>query len=265
MRIGVFGLGNMGSAIISGILSAGITTESGITACDVDQAKTTQAKDSLKISISSESELCDRSDLLILAVKPFDALALLGRVRESLVGKVLMSVCAGVSIANMASVIGSDKKIVRVMPNTPLLVGEGASCIAYNPHVTGDEKDFIQKLFESTGLALEVDEKLMDAVTGLSGSGPAFVFLFIEALADGGVKAGLPRDIALKLAGQTVLGSAKLLMESGKHPGELKDMVTSPAGTTIEGLSILEKASFRGSLIDAVYQAAMRSKELSGS
>ncbi len=262
MKLGVFGLGNMGTAIISGIIRGELVSHKEIWGFDTDKAKMAATKEALKIHCDDPRNVCKHSDLLILAVKPQDSHNLLREIKEYLSHQVLLSICAGISIDSIVEDIGSDKKIARGMPNTPLLVGEGATCIAFNSHVTQEEREFTLKTLRSLGMAFEVDEKLMDAVTGLSGSGPAYVFMFIEALADGGVKAGLPRDLALSLAAQTVLGSSRLLLESGKHPGELKDMVTSPSGTTIEGVSILEKAAFRGGIIDAVYQASQRSVEM---
>ena len=174
----------------------------------------------------------------------------------------LISIAAGVTLARMEAALPAGARVIRVMPNTPALVGASASAFACGKSATPEDGQLAQKLFSSVGVALQVKETLLDAVTGLSGSGPAYVFLMIEALSDGGVAAGLPRDIATKLAAQTLLGSAKLLLETGQHPAALKDMVTSPGGTTIEGLHELEKAGVRGALINAVRAATDKSKKL---
>jgi len=170
-----------------------------------------------------------------------------------------------VSTAAVEQRLGGKQRVVRVMPNTPCLVGCAASGIAPGSHTTNNDLLTVVKLFESVGVARVVPEPMVDAVTGLSGSGPAFVFAMIEAMSDGGVRAGLPRETATVLAAQTVLGAAKMVLETGQHPGVLKDAVASPAGTTIEGLSVLERAGVRGAFIDAVYAAARRSKELGNS
>ena len=174
----------------------------------------------------------------------------------------LVSIAAGVTLARMESVLPPGARVVRVMPNTPALVGASASAFALGKSAIAEDGQLAQKLFSSVGVAYQVKESLLDAVTGLSGSGPAYVFLMIEALSDGGVAAGLPRDIATKLAAQTLLGSAKLLLETGQHPGALKDMVTSPGGTTIEGIHELEKGGLRAALMNAVRAAADKSRKL---
>jgi len=175
---------------------------------------------------------------------------------------VLVSIAAGVTLAQLEAELAPGARIVRVMPNTPALVGASASAFALGRAARREDADLVEKLLETVGVACELNESLLDAVTGLSGSGPAYIYLVIEALSDGGVAAGLPRDAATKLAAQTVLGAAKMVLETGLHPGALKDMVASPGGTTIEGLCELEKGKLRGTLISAVRAAAEKSRKM---
>jgi pyrroline-5-carboxylate reductase len=178
-------------------------------------------------------------------------------------GKLVVSIAAGITIDTLKSVLPASARVVRIMPNTPCLVGESASAIAVSQEATPEDQKVVESLFKTVGMTIAVEESYLDAVTGLSGSGPAYVFLTIEALSDGGVRAGLPRPVATKLAAQTVMGAAKMVLETGRHPGELKDMVTSPAGTTISGVHALEDHGIRAAFIDAVHKATLRSKELS--
>ena len=210
--------------------------------------------------VSTIDEITSNVDVILLAVKP----NMVKNICELLAVKegnwtTLVSIAAGIPIKKIVNYL-PDKQVIRVMPNTPLLVNAGAGALCSN--LKTERFNFILKLFRNTGEFFELDESLFDVVTGLSGSGPAYVFVAIEALADGGVKMGLPRDIAYKLAAQTVFGSAKLMISSNKHPGQLKDMVTSPKGTTIEAISVLENGKFRANLINAVEAATKRSKEL---
>jgi pyrroline-5-carboxylate reductase len=203
------------------------------------------------------------ANVIVLAVKPDLVNDVLAEVRPHFTEKhLLISIAAGVPIARLESALPPGARVVRVMPNTPALVGASASAFTPGQAAQPEDAQLTQKLFAAVGVAYPVKEALLDAVTGLSGSGPAYVFLIIEGLSDGGVAAGLPRDIATQLAAQTLLGSAKLLLETGQHPAALKDMVTSPGGTTIEGLHELEKAGVRGALINAVRAATEKSKKL---
>ena len=184
-------------------------------------------------------------------------------IRTSLAARhVVISIAAGITLGQLGRGLGSERRLIRVMPNTPALVGASATAYALGKNATAEDGLLAQKMFSAVGVAFQLKESLLDAVTGLSGSGPAYVYLIIEALSDGGVAAGLPRDVATKLAAQTVFGSAKMALETGQHPGALKDMVTSPGGTTIEGLHELEKAGVRGALMNAVRAAAEKSKKL---
>jgi pyrroline-5-carboxylate reductase len=217
----------------------------------------------------SNIEAAENARYIFLAVKPQVLPAVLAEIAPILKGRlrsqpgVLVSMAAGWSLGKIRAALESpSQSVIRIMPNTPALVSAGMIALCATPETPAEDITRIEKLLEAAGTVDHVEEKYMDAVTGLSGSGPAFVYLFIEALADGGVRAGLPRDKALRYAAQTVLGSAAMVLETGRHPGELKDMVTSPAGTTIEGLAALENGAFRGTVINAVHAAWRRSTEI---
>jgi pyrroline-5-carboxylate reductase len=216
------------------------------------------------ISVFESSQpVVERSDVVVLAVKPQSMCQVFAELRPSINPvHLVVSVAAGITIGSIVRGLGPSIRVIRVMPNTPALVGEGASAYALGPGVSTEDGAVVRAFLGSVGQTVCVAEPLLDAVTGLSGSGPAFVYLVIEALADGGVKAGLPRDVATLLAAQTVLGAAKMVRETGQHPGVLKDQVASPGGTTIAGLLALERAGVRGALMDAVEAAARRSAEL---
>ncbi len=253
----------MAQALIAGVLRGGASPDA-IRVVDPEPGQRAKVKDTYGVEHATDAaELSTWAEVVILAVKPQVAAAVLRSAASALTGdKLLISVCAGVSLATIESHAGSAARYIRSMPNTPALVGEGATALAAGPRVTAQDLAFAEQMFSSVGQCSVVPEVYLDAVTGLSGSGPAFVMLVIEGLADGGVRAGLPRAVALKLATQTVLGSAMLVRETQQHPGVLKDQVTSPAGTTIEGVATLERGGLRGLLIDAVTAAAKRAAEL---
>jgi pyrroline-5-carboxylate reductase len=208
-------------------------------------------------------ELCRRSDAVVLAVKPAQVAGVLASIAPAVgEGTVIVSIAAGVTLAALENGLGRPARMARVMPNTPLMVGRGMSAIAWSAGADEADRAFVRGVFASVGRVVEVEERLMDAVTALSGSGPAYVFSFIEALADGGVKAGLPREQAVLLAAQTVLGSAEMVLAGDRHPAALRDMVTSPGGTTIEGIHALEQGGFRGTVINAVEAAWRRARAL---
>ena len=262
-RWGFIGAGKMATAMIRGMLRVGVPAEA-ISASDPDAATRAALVAGSGISThGSNAEVAARSDVLVLAVKPPTMADVLEELRPSLTADhLVLSVAAGVSLATLAAGLGADRRIARAMPNTPALVGEGAAAYCLGPAAREGDEAVVRECLESVGLACRVPEGQLDAVTGLSGSGPAFVYIMIEALADGGVRVGLPRDVAQALAAQTVLGSAKMVLETGLHPGALKDQVTSPAGTTIAGVHALERAGVRAGLIDAVEAAYRRSVEL---
>ena len=267
-KIGFIGGGNMAEAMIKGLLSASFIEAKNVFVSEPSEAKRDTLHAEYKIKVSADNrELVKKCDIIILAVKPQIVQKVLRDI-ASLVGrdKLVISIAAGVPIAIMDDVLrgGKNKKfsIVRTMPNTPALVQEGVTAIASGEHVRKIDVKIAHRIFEAVGRTVDVEEDQLDAVTGLSGSGPAYIFMLIEALSDAGVKMGLSREVANTLTIQTVLGSAKLARESGKHPGELKDMVTSPAGTTISGLHALEEGSFHTTLMNAVEDATLRSREL---
>ena len=264
MKIGFIGTGNMGSAMISGIIDSGIVAAGDVMASDIFQAALDKVEDSLGIATSTDNRaVVDFADIIFLAVKPqFLAGAIDGFKDMDFTGKVVVSIAAGQSLEKLAGMFGKDIKIIRVMPNTPALVGEAMSALSPNELVSAEEADTVLKLFESFGKAEIVPERLQDAVVGISGSSPAYVFMFIEALADGAVAEGMPRAQAYKFAAQAVLGSAKMVLETGEHPGVLKDQVCSPAGTTIEAVATLEALGFRNAVIEAERVCIDKSREL---
>jgi pyrroline-5-carboxylate reductase len=264
MKLGFLGAGKMATALARGFIHAGLAAPDSILASDpYEAARNAIGKDAGIKTTASNPEVLKFASVIVLSVKPDQVNDVLAGARAQFTEQHrLISIAAGVTLARMEAALPAGARVVRVMPNTPALVGASASAFACGKSATPEDAQLAQKLFSSVGIAFQVKESLLDAVTGLSGSGPAYAFLMIEALSDGGVAAGLPRDIATRLAAQTLLGSAKLLLETGQHPGALKDMVTSPGGTTIEGLHELEKAGVRGALINAVRAATDKSKKL---
>jgi pyrroline-5-carboxylate reductase len=260
-KMGVIGAGSMGGAIIRGLLKGGHVPRENLIYYDPDPARQAQM-DELGVAAALDNPEVMHAPLVVLGVKPQVIPAVLAGIQEfARPWQLIISIAAGVPLAVLEEAC-PESRIIRVMPNTPTLVGAGMAALAPGRKVTPDDLALALELFRAVGEAVVVEERLMDAVTGLSGSGPAFVAVFIEALADGGVKMGLPRPLALTLATQTVLGTARLCHEEQMHPAILKDLVTSPAGTTIAGLHALESGGFRGAVIDAVSAAAARSKEL---
>lgn len=263
-KIGVIGAGKIGSAIARGVIRAGLAAKDNVIASDVAEGLRQAAARELGIRVTADNgELCDFADIVILAVKP-QIVDLVAREIAKKLGtkKLLVSVAAGVPLARIEAGLAQGARVVRVMPNISCVVGAGAAGYAGGAHATAADLEKVGAILNSFGVGMMVEEKYLDAVTGLSGSGPAYVFLFMEALADGGVQAGLARDVSLKLAIQTVYGAAKMALDGKKHLGELKDEVTSPGGTTIAGLYAMEQKGFRGIVMDAVVHATRRSQEL---
>jgi pyrroline-5-carboxylate reductase len=264
------GSGNMGIALMNVYIKNNSENSADVFITDVDTEKAQTAAALLGVKyLSLNSEAAEKGDFIILAVKPQVLSSVLAEITPVIKKRktngnapVLVSMAAGWSIGKIQSTIGDNIPVVRIMPNTPALIGKGMIAISASQEVTEEKITALENILEGAGIVDKVEESYMDAVTGLSGSGPAFVYLFIEALADGGVSAGLPRDKALRYAAQTVLGSAAMVQETGKHPGELKDMVTSPGGTTIAGIVALEDGAFRSTVIKAVEAAWKRSTEL---
>jgi pyrroline-5-carboxylate reductase len=264
LTIGFLGAGRMGTALARGFIQAGLVAADQITASDpVASACADFAKQSGARTTASNVEVAKFARVLLLAVKPDYVAGVLGEIRGEFTKQhLLISIAAGVPLAKLEAGLGESARVIRVMPNTPALVGASATAYAPGKFALSEDAQLAQKLFSAVGVAFQVKESLLDAVTGLSGSGPAYAYLIIEGLSDGGVAAGLPREIATRLAAQTVLGSARMVLETGLHPGALKDMVTSPGGTTIEGLHELEKGNVRASLMNAVRAATEKSKKL---
>ena len=261
--IAILGAGQMAEALIGGLLAAELCPPSQIFATDVSSDRLGLFKQRFGVRTGTDNrEAAAWGQVILLAVKPQVISSVLDDVRAAWKGQLVVSIAAGVSIARIAAQVPSGARIVRVMPNAPALVRAGMSAVAVGSGVTDEESRFVRRLFDSVGRVAVVDESLMDAVTGLSGSGPAYVCVAIEALADGGVKMGLPRPIAERLAVQTVLGAARMVIETGVHPARLKDNVASPGGTTIAGLHELERGGMRAALIAAVEAATKRSREL---
>ncbi|MEI9962532.1 MAG: pyrroline-5-carboxylate reductase [Limisphaerales bacterium] len=264
LNIGFLGAGKMATALARGFVRAEIVFPKEILAGDVyAPARTAFTRETGAKVTASNTDVLKFANILILAVKPDQVAGLLtGQSDHFTKQHLLISIAAGVTIAKLEAALPVGARVIRVMPNTPALVGESASAFALGKNATAADGELAKKLLSAVGIAMQVKENLLDAVTGLSGSGPAYVYQFIEALSDGGVASGLPRDIATKLAAQTVLGSAKMVLETGQHPGALKDQVTSPGGTTIEGLHALEKGKLRATVISAVRAATEKSKKL---
>ncbi len=269
LRIGFIGAGRMATALGRGFIDAGLVAAKGLQAADpVEAAAAEFARQTGGRASNDNLAVAAGSDVLFLAVKPQHLLPVLEQLAPALGSQhLVVSIVAGATLATLAQglhVEGSQSqpRLIRVMPNTPCLVGAGASAFALGEGATAEDAQLVQRLLSAVGLAHQVDEKLLDAVTGLSGSGPAFVYMVIEALSDGGVNVGLPRPLATSLAAQTVAGAARMVLETGQHPGELKDAVTSPGGTTIRGLQALEDHGTRAAFIAAVEAATRRATEL---
>jgi len=263
-RMGLIGTGRMGSALVRGLLAAKILSADRIMANDIDQVALASLSRETGVRTTTDNALLTKSsDIILMAVKPDRIRPVLEEIKSALTDDhLLVSIAAGVPIRQIEEYSGGKTRIIRVMPNTPALIGQGAAAFSPGRRATPEDVECVRAILEAVGTAVELPEKHLDAVTGLSGSGPAFVFMVIEALADGGVKMGLPRSVAMQLAAQTVAGAAKMVLETKKHPGELKDQVASPGGTTIAGISQLERGGLRAALIEAVEAATKRSMEL---
>ena len=261
-KIGFIGSGNMAEAIISGILQKGIIKEKNILAFEVSKERITYMNDKYNITfLDSINEVLIESDYTFLAIKPQIFPIVFGTEIGFEYSGTIISIMAGIDTTKLNKAF-PKAEVVRTMPNVPALVGEGITGVCFSKEITNENKDEVIKLLQSIGKTLIIEEKNIDALTGLSGSGPAFVFQFAEAMADAGVYCGLSRTDASLLAAQTIYGSAKMIIETGKHPGELKDSVTSPGGTTIEGIKALEENAFKNSVMEAVISSYKKSKEL---
>ena len=263
-RIGFLGAGQMATALAKSWLAAGLAKVDRIIASDPVQAARDKFQDVTQAkAVADNRAVVAASDVLIVAVKPQSMASLLADIKAVVAAQhLVVSIAAGVTLRQLADGLGTDRRLIRVMPNTPCLLGASAAGYSPGDAATADDVAFVQKLLDAVGKAFRLPEHLLDAVTGLSGSGPAFVYVMIEALSDGGVRVGLPRDVATALAAQTVLGAARMVLETGMHTGALKDAVASPGGTTIAGLHALERGGFRAALMDAVEAATRRATEL---
>ena len=259
--LGIIGYGNMGTAIIKGLIDSGLYQSQALYACDISAGRNEAAQKDGCTVLSSIKELGKVAQVVIIAVKPVNALEVLHELRDCPSKNLIISIVAGLSTQTIDSIL-HGKPVIRVMPNTPCMISQGASAITRGKNAGDEHVKTAMDIMGALGYVTEVSERLMDAVTGLSGSGPAYVALMIDALTDGGVKMGLPRPTALRLAAQTVLGAAKMIIDRNMAPSALRDMVTSPGGTTIEGISVLESQAFRAALIRAVEAATLKSEAL---
>ena len=264
-KIGFIGAGNMGGAILGGIVNSGIIDNEHVIASAKSDKTLERIKNEYKVNVTKDSkEVARFADLIVVAVKPNIYDEVLEEIKDEIdKEKIVITIAAGKTIESVEQIIGTDKKIIRTMPNTPALVGEGMTSISPNGNINEKELTFVKGLFDSLGKSEIVSEDLIHAVIGASGSSTAYAFMFIEAIADGAVLAGMKRADAYQFAAQGVLGAAKMVLETGKHPGELKDMVCSPGGTTIEAVKVLEEEKFRGAVIRAVEAAVEKSREMS--
>ena len=264
--VGFIGVGNMGGALLESLAKGDESIR--FIANDLNKTRLEQLKKNYGIRVADDvNKVVSLSDYIILAVKPQHCDSVLDSIKgvfDSMVSrkKILISIVAGLPISYFKSILGPDAKIIRTMPNTPAMVGEGMTILCYDDLITDEEKEFVKKLFSYAGLVEELNENLMNQVIALTGSSPAYVFMLIEAMADAAVQSGIPRNLSYRLAAQTVLGSAKMVLETGKHPGELKDMVCSPAGTTIEAVAAIEREGFRNAIITAMGECTRRAKEI---
>ncbi len=264
-KIGMIGTGNMGCALIDGLIRSGAAQAANIICSDASEQQLAEVRDKYHVVTTTDNtEVVQAADIVIYAIKPQIMATVLKETAPFLnMTKLVISIAAGVPLAAIEALLNKDLRLIRVMPNVAVAVREGATGVAAGGHATPEDIDLAMAIFDSVGRSIFLKENyLMDAITGLSGSGPAYIFMIVDALADAGVKVGLSRKDALVLASQTILGSAKLLLETKAHPGELKDSVTSPGGTAIAGLHTLEKGGLRTTLINAVEAATNRSKEL---
>ncbi|MCR1971006.1 pyrroline-5-carboxylate reductase [Clostridium cochlearium] len=264
-NIGLIGCGNMAQAMITGIVSSKIVFGENVFVSDKDEEKLKYIKEKFNVNISKDNkEVAENSDIIILAVKPNKYGEVIQGIKDYVKKDVIIVVIgAGITIDYVEESFEKKLKIIRTMPNTPALVGEGMSAICYNELITENDLEDVVNIFKSFGKVEIIEEDLMDAIPAISGSSPAYVYMFIEALADGAVLDGVPRDKAYKMAAQSVLGAAKMVLETGEHPGELKDRVCSPAGTTIEAVYSLEKNNFRGTIMEAMRKCNDKTREMS--
>lgn len=264
-KIGFIGCGNMAQAMIAGIAGAGVISPEDIIVSNPSEEKLNYVKNKWGVSTTKDNtKVALHSDILVLAVKPNMYKSVIEEIKDSVSSRtIIVTIAAGISIDKVTLSFKDEVKVIRTMPNTPALVGEAMTALCASNNVTQEELKEVKKIFNSFGKTEIISENLMDVITGVSGSSPAYVYMFIEAMADGAVLQGMPREKAYKIAAQSVLGAAKMVLETGKHPGKLKDEVCSPGGTTIEAVYALEKSNFRAAVIDAVNVCTEKSKKMS--
>ena len=264
MKLGFIGTGNMAGAIMGGVIKSNVFKPEEIIGADLFAPGREKVKELYGINVTdSNKEVIEKSEVVIFSVKPQFYADVIQEVKDQVrPEQLIITIAPGKTLAWLAEQFGKDVKIVRTMPNTPAMVGEGMTAVCPNEHLTEDEIAYVKSLLESFSRAEIVPERLMDVVTAVSGSSPAYVFMLIEAMADAAVSGGMPRKQAYQFAAQAVLGSAKMVLDTGKHPGELKDMVCSPAGTTIEAVRTLEELGFRSSIIEAMKVCEEMSRSL---
>lgn len=261
-QIGFIGCGNMASAMIGGMVSSGVCSADAVIAADLSEAKLIKMQAEYGIATASDNLAAVDAKYLVLAIKPFFYKQVIDEIKDHLdKDTVIVSITPNFSLEQLTAMFGKNIKIIRCMPNTPAMVGAGMTAYVCNSLVSSEEKAELIRLFSAFGEMEDVEERYMDAVVAVSGSSPAYVFMFIEAMADAAVLEGMPRDKAYRFAAQAVLGSAKMVMETGKHPAELKDMVCSPAGTTIEAVKVLEREGMRAAVMDAMHACAVKCKK----
>jgi pyrroline-5-carboxylate reductase len=263
-KLALIGAGKLGEALLSGILSSQLVPASHVEATVAHQPRADSLAEKYGIRAHTENaKAVARADLVLVALKPQQVRGFLHEAKKTLrKDAVIISAAASVTTSLIERELGHPARVIRAMPNTPCLIRHGMTALARGRHATDEDIKTAQRIFGSMGRTLVVDEKHMDAITGLSGSGPAYVYMIIESLAEGGVKMGLPREISTELSAQTLLGASALVLETGEHPAKLKDVVTTPAGCTIDGLLELEEGGLRVTLIKAVVRAAQRAKQL---
>lgn len=264
MKIGFIGSGNMATAIMSGIINSNLAKPCEITAYDISTLALEKVKNDLQVEIATNNEeVVQKSEIVFLAVKPMYYSAVIAEIKEFVTeNQIIVSIAPGITVEKLECFFGKEIKLMRTMPNTPAIVGEGMTAYCPNKNMSESDTETVVKILSSFGKCALVAEYLIDAVVGISGSSPAYVYMFIEALGDAGVRGGMARDVAYQFAAQAVLGSAKMVLETGLHPAKLKDMVCSPAGTTIEAVAKLEETGFRNSVISAVDVCVKKSKSM---
>ena len=262
-KIGFIGAGNMAKAMMSGVISSKMVDPKNIIASDGYLPSLESIKKEFGVQVAqSNKEVVKFSDVIFLAVKPNIYGAIMEEIKDSLGDKIVVTIAPGKTLEYMENGLGTSAKILRTMPNTPALVGEGVTAICPNPNITQDELEDLKAILGTFGTVETIDEHLFDVVVSVSGSSPAYVYMFIEAMADGAVQQGMSRPQAYKMAAQAVMGSAKMVLETGKHPGELKDMVCSPGGTTIDAVAVLEEQGFRSAVIKAMEAVCVKSAKM---